>query len=104
MVRFQENNIFNSNPNSINEPEFIETDSCKSNDNVQTLHRKTRELGSKEIGDLIKDDMQRLNKSEELIENITRELMKAKIAIDCCTYDESRHRFHYSIVPMFSGN
>ena len=41
-----------------------------------------------------------LDEHAEILENITRALMKAKVAIDGCTYDESRHRFHYSIVPF----
>jgi hypothetical protein len=90
-VRFNDRNIFHSNQNSIIEAEIVEHKSIP----------RVRELASDEFAKIMDyDDIQDLDNSVEIIENIMKELLKAKILIDNCTYDESRRRFHYSVVPF----
>jgi hypothetical protein len=99
-LRFRDNNIFYSNQNSINEAEIVVTDSYKSDEVKQYHNLRTRRLESKEFAELLRDDIQKFNECADYFENITRELIKAKICIDNCTYDESHHRFCYSVVPL----
>ena len=107
-VRFDEKNIFHSNPNSENNIDFDETNSTfdcyRNDDRSKKFELKSKELDSREFAELIDDkrkqyDIQELNESSEFIENIVRALVRAKLAIDGCTYDECHQRFHYSIVP-----
>jgi len=99
-VKFDNNNnIFYSNQNSFNEAEFFETDSMNSDEVDPNFHLRNREIGSKRCNESLRNDVRELNESAEIIENIVKKLLKAKVAIDGCTYDESRQRFHYSVVP-----
>lgn len=77
--------IFQSDPDLVNAPELID------------------EYDSKKTMEYIKNSNDRiviLNESCTFIQNIKIELMKAKIAIDICTYEESRPRMNYTIVPF----
>jgi hypothetical protein len=77
--------IFQSDPDLVNAPEFIdESDSKKTMEYIKNSNTS----------------IVILNESCKFIQNMKMELMRAKIAIDICTYEESRPRMNYSIIPF----
>ena len=118
--QYYSNNIFKSNSNLINM--VGDQKSQQSIQNVEpTIHRqrsvhfaeseynnnkfvqKAIELDSRQFSELLDSEknnkkIEELNTDNEIIENIIRHLMRTKIMIDGCTFDESRR--NYSIVPF----
>jgi hypothetical protein len=119
---YYNNNIFQSNPDLINMVEPVaqicrlrSVDFDDSKYNTKQFVQKAIELDSKQISEMLGseknnkkideidkieeiDEIEELNTDNELIENILRHLMRTKIMIDGCTFDESRR--NYSIVPF----
>ena len=108
--QYYSNNIFHSNPNLTNIVEPVNrihrlrsVHFEESEYNNEKFVQKSIELDSRQISEILvsdkkEKDIQNLNTDNEIIENILRHLMRTKIMIDGCTFDESRQ--DYSIVPF----